>query len=276
MTLRLFLFLLFLSQGLLIAQTDSICLLEKGPDRQFSGLGICDADLIDLLMVTMPGFGEESRSLLAEQSLKAYMMPPRKVPFAEASGVYSLAALLEYYVNYEQNFKDNLSPDFILLSRAGKELREGFALLAQEGTVSATIVPYGSQEISRAVYNTARYRIENYLHLFRPGTRGLQKIFETRKALVRGNPVLVDLLVTPDFTRLTGDYFWQPLGQETSLPVTAIVVGYDQDLEAFELYGCWGMSWGVNGYLWVSYRDFSRYVQNGYVLVPDNRLAVKP
>lgn len=263
-------FLIVFCSFFLFAQTDSLQSL-KGIESQNLQLGISDSKMIDLLMPLMPGVGNGSRDLINEQTVKPYMMPPRKVGRSGALFAYSLASLLEYYVNFDQNFKDNLSPDYISLSTENKGIEEAFKFLALNGTVSAAIMPYDASAISSAVFNTQKYKINNYLHIFRDITNGRQKVFETRKALMRGNPVLIDMLVTEEFPTLNGANYWRPLGKKTETPVTVLVVSYDQDAEAFELYGTWGKEWGINGYLWVDYEDFGKFAQNGFVLIPSKK-----
>jgi C1A family cysteine protease len=48
-----------------------------------------------------------------------------------------------------------------------------------------------------------------------------------------------------------------------------VVVGYDENLEAFEVRNTQGSKWGVNGYLWIKYDDFGSAVANAYVIVPN-------
>ena len=55
---------------------------------------------------------------------------------------------------------------------------------------------------------------------------------------------------------------------ETSYQMPFIVVGFDQDLEAFEILSFWGNSWAADGYLWVDYEDFGKFVTDGFVVLP--------
>ena len=241
------------------------------PKAQESYFGTSDLELIDRLMYTVPGIGRDPRDILERQSIKPYMMPVRKIAARGSELSYMMASCLEYYVNLNQNYKDNLSPDYLSLNleSSGKRVtvQEAFRFLAEQGTISASIMPFGSSSIPNAVYATAKYQINNYLHIVRDVMKGRQKVFEVRKALMRGNPVIVELQADGGIRSLIRQDTWEPPAQATEL-FPLVVVGYDETREAFEVMGCWGSSWGNSGYIWIRYDDFEKYAQNGYVMVP--------
>ncbi len=262
-------FPLLFAAGLLSAQNDTLPYVDLNPKGM--ELGIRQMELIDQLMLTMPGLGSNAREMLTEQSVKPFLMPPRSLGRLGTPESYALAACLEFYLNFENNYKVNLSPDFIRLQQNAEGvggLEGALHLLAERGTVSAAAMPYDSPSIPPAVFATETYRVANYLHLFLPEMKPRQKIFHTRKALMRGNPVLVELAVPDDFEKLQDTRFWTPAQIHPTHTLTLLVVGYDQELEAFELRGFFGPHWGHHGYLWVDYDDFGRLARNAYVLLP--------
>lgn len=230
-------------------------------------------DLVDQLMVTVPGVGSHARDLLTSQSVKPYLMPVRKMGFRGTELSYVVAACLEFYVNLERNYKVNLSPDYISLSLAnvGKAVTAEDALrfLAEDGTVSAAILPYDAGALTSAVYATQKYKINNFLYLFRDVTKGRQKAYETRKALMRGNPVIVLVQADESIRSLTDTRFWKPNGPgQHRYPM--LIVGYDEEEEAFEAMSCWGRQWGSSGYIMIKYNDFENRVIDGFVMVPES------
>jgi len=242
----------------------------KDPELDVQALRIEQADLIDQLMLTVEGIGSNSRALLEQQSIKAHMMPVRKIDQAGTELSYLIASCLEYYVNLDKNYKLNLSPDFMALnlSQSGKpiDMEGAFRFLSEEGTISASVLPYGAHAITTACYNTPRYRIEKYLWLFREVTMGRQKVYETRKALTRGNPVLIELAADPSIRNVGYGKTIQVNPKGASYPL--VVVGFSEEMKAFEVMSCWGSRWANSGYGWVSYNDFGKAVKNGFVLVP--------
>jgi hypothetical protein len=232
--------------------------------------GISDAASFDKYMKTIEGIGTSAKDALAEQSLKSYMMPPRRSVNGAPSATYALASCLEFYINLNNNYKDNLSPDFIKLSLPNTAtVEDNLSFLASTGTVSAAILPFESPNLTPSVYSSVKYKIQNYLKLFQSTTRAQQKVYDIKKALMRGNPVVVELQITAEFKTLKQTRFYDPkLGDKTVAGTQhLVVVGYDEERRAFELQNSWGREWGNGGYIWVTYDDLGTLATNGYVLI---------
>lgn len=242
-------------------------------NAQATTFGIQDQRLIDMMMPFVKGVGRSVTSLdnLREQSVKPFMMPVREIAQAGTEMSYTLAACLEFYYNQDNNYKINLSPDFITLNLLGQnralQFKDAFQFLSQNGTVDSAILPYGSAKLTNAVYNASKFRITNYLHVFTPLTKSLQKVFEIRKALVRGNPVIVEFNADPSLLQANGKDIWTPTGAPSQVFPMA-VVSYNEDKKMIELMSPWGSDWGRAGYIWISYDHFGQLAQNGYVVLP--------
>jgi len=239
------------------------------PKAATAKLGVDDAVMIDQMMFYIPGIGSSSREDLLRQNIKSYMMPIRQAPSPQMEWAYALAGAVEFYQNLNNNYKDNLSPDLVTLSLAQQgsrpTLEDGLKFLVQQGTVSAAIVPYGSPTIPTSVYSVPKFKITNYLMLFRPETRGRNRVFETRKALSRGNPVIVELRTDATFTGLEANSYSAQTPTESHY---LTVVGYDGGTNTFELRGLFGRHWADAGYVQMSYDDFGRLAVRGIVLTP--------
>ena len=232
--------------------------------------GISDVNMVDKYLKVIEGIGTSAKDALNEQSLKSYMMPPRRSGSSAPSATYALASCLEFYVNLNNNYKDNLSPDFIKLSLPNTAtVEDNLTFLASTGTVSAAILPFESPNLTPSVYSSVKYRIQNYLKLFQPTTRPQQKTYDIKKALMRGNPVVVEVQVTAEFKNLKQTRFYDPkLGDKTAAGTQhLVVVGYDEERRAFELQNSWGREWGNGGYIWMSYDDLGALAANGFVLL---------
>jgi Papain family cysteine protease len=268
----LFFFLFFAK---ISSQTDTI------PRADFTikgaAIGISAPEMIEQLMVTMPGLGSNAKSMMSEQSIKTYLMPPRKVGERGTITSYILSAAMEFYANFRKNYKVNLSPDFVALNlvKEGKpDIKNSLRFLVTDGTVSADAVPYDSPKIPNSATSSDRFRISNYLQIFKETHRESQKVFEVQKALMRGNPVIVEMNVPRAFEKVNNTRFWTSIGSQDDpngtgqIMLPFMVVGYNLELEAFEVVSSWGTEWGTNGYLWLDFDDFGELAQNGYVLVP--------
>ncbi|MBL7816198.1 MAG: C1 family peptidase [Saprospiraceae bacterium] len=232
-------------------------------------LGISDANSFDKFLTVVAGIGSSAKDLLNEQSIKSYMMPPRLAGKKSNSVTYALSSALEYYLNLNNNYKDNLSPDFIRLQLPQGSVEDNLTFLSTTGTVSAAILPFDSPNLTPSVYSAVKYKIKNYIKLFQPTTRPQQKLYDLRKAIMRGNPVIVELQITNEFKNLKQSRFWHANTGDTTAAGTQflVVVGYDEERKAVELLNSWGREWGNGGYIWVSYEDFGNLAQSGYVLI---------
>ncbi len=240
---------------------------------QIQTLGISDQSQFDQLMITVAGVGRNARMIQEQQNLKPYMMPVRKMGFRGTDWSYMLASCLEYYTNLQQNYKDNLSPDYITLSiqsqGGGGNIVEGLRFLSQVGTVSAAIVPYDAAQIPQSVYATRKHKINNYLHLFQSYASQREKTFEIRKALMRGHPVIVEIKAGVNFPTLTDAMMWESPRSPGTYSYTLLIIGYDERKEAFEVMSSWGAGWANNGYLWMNYNDLATAAINGFVMMPE-------
>ncbi len=238
---------------------------DYGARGQF---GISETSMFDQLLKTISGVGS-SKEILAEQTLKSYMMPPRKMGTLNYSSSYALTSALEYYINLNNNYKDNLSPDFIKLNLPKSAIEDELAFLAMNGTVSAAILPYSATNLPPSVNAALKYKISNYLKLFQTTTRPQQKLYDMRKAIMRGNPVIVELQITNEFKNLRQARIWNAAdGDKTPAGTHFLVaVGYNEDSKTVELLNSWGREWGNGGYIRMSYDDFGALAVNGYVLL---------
>lgn len=95
-----------------------------------------------------------------------------------------------------------------------------------------------------------------------------QTISQTIGWIDKNIPVIIGLLVTEDFRRLTPtNCLWQPPASLDKAQGHALVVtGYDDSAKTFELLNSFGSKWGCGGVAHISYDNFARVVKEGYVL----------
>ena len=102
--------------------------------------------------------------------------------------------------------------------------------------------------------------------------------------MANGNPVVIGMWVGNNFGRYSGGRVWRPdsvenwgvanldaaLDNEDLGGHAMTVIGYDDTREggAFEVINSWGTDWGNNGYFWITYEDFNRFVFEGHEVLP--------
>jgi hypothetical protein len=153
----------------------------------------------------------------------------------------------------------------------GAYLHRVFAVLRDVGAAPFHRFPYPAcgQSTASADADAARYRIRAYERLFRVDDAPAQKIYGLRKALAKGSPVVVGLVVPASF-QTTGKR-WQPApGEHPRDPHlrghALCVIGYDDRRYggAFRVVNSFGKSWGDGGFCWIRYADLARFTRYGY------------
>lgn len=110
---------------------------------------------------------------------------------------YILMSCLEYYFNFKKNYKINLSLDYILFNLVVVgcvfSVKDVLNFLVKDGMVNVVILFYDVGEIMNVVFVIQKYKINNFFFFFNGFICIMQKIFEIKKVLIRGNFVIVEL-----------------------------------------------------------------------------------
>lgn len=258
--------------ALFLALLCSFCMLNKlqaQDDVDSANLRAAQTTLIAEVATDAP-------SRVKYQNLKSLLMPPRDFRERGMSAYYAACSALEYYINLNSNYKVNLSPDFVYLNllKNNASTTEILHFLQERGTVSAAVMPYGSQKVPNTIFATDFYKPYRYLHIFRAEDNARSKVYEARLALLRGNPVILKMNIRRNFIELKEyDTFWKPeAGNKEDAGVhTLLVVGYNDADKTFELMNSWGFRWGNRGCIYISYEDFGKMALVGLVIVPNEK-----
>jgi hypothetical protein len=121
--------------------------------------------------------------------------------------------------------------------------------------------------------NSQRYPISDYVRLFSnprgvPGTIN-ERVLPVKKSISEGKPVII-AMNTPNSFDSAKDV-WRPYESPNIAHGghAMCVVGYDDTRYggAFEIQNSWGTDWGNNGYIWITYNDFARWVVEAYEII---------
>jgi hypothetical protein len=167
-----------------------------------------------------------------------------------------------------------LSPAFIFNSlrttpgdcSEGTSIADALKLLESSGGVPLDTLPYNPSECiarpSREVLasNSKRFRITGYRRV-----EGRSED-DIKGQIYSGNPVIFAIDVPAEF-----DHYHQGTidsTEERGLDYghAMVIVGYDDDRQAYHFVNSWGTRWGEHGFGWISYRSAAALWQEGYVM----------
>ena len=180
---------------------------------------------------------------------------------------------LKHYYSADVTQRENiLSPAYIYnsLKQSGGDCDDGLSLtgalqlLEKSGGVPLSVLPYdphqcltlpSAQELSQY---SDRFRIRGY--------RKVKDEDDVKGELYRDNPVIFAIDAGPVF-----DHYRSGIidGTEDPGPGSAhamVIVGYDDDKQAFHFVNSWGTAWGEKGFGWISYRAARALWIEGYVM----------
>jgi hypothetical protein len=163
-------------------------------------------------------------------------------------------------------------------SMAIKNLYEIGVLKLADFPTECAASPVTSVQINSA----AQYRIQGYTRLWETvdnGNTTNRNVNTIKKSLAEANPVVIAMICPKSFhgSGIRGD-LWIPQESPDETITTEhgrhamCVIGYDdtKDGGAFEIQNSWGTGWGNDGYIWVRYADFQRFVYQAYELIHFN------
>lgn len=151
----------------------------------------------------------------------------------------------------------------------GSHIHQALKLMKDKGVpkFSSFSVLCASSVSSSLIAAANPYKIDDYFTLFSISfTDGFQKIRKVKKAVSEDCPVIIAMWLPASFHQ-AGAY-WSGVDVDPSKHGyhAMCVVGYDdtQNGGSFQIMNSWGKTWGDNGFVWVKYSDFAKYVDQAY------------
>lgn len=185
---------------------------------------------------------------------------------AWATGYY-LKSFQENYEDVENgvNTKNNkMSPAYIYNQIkvtdcfGGSVIKDGLDILKNQGIVDLNVMNYNENDCDRQPTDPEKvlaepYRIENYFYL------DPEKVFEQTKAsLLNNQPVVIAIKIDRSYFGArdeNGEYIYEKFKSEDGSHAM-MVVGYDDNRNAFKVVNSWGKEWGNQGFVWIDYSAF--------------------
>jgi cathepsin K len=185
---------------------------------------------------------------------------------AWATGYY----LKSFHENYEDFVINGLaptnemSPSFIYNQIKvsdcdnGAVVQRALDTIQFTGIPSLSIMPYSefdcdTQPTDLQKISAAPNKIESYAYLDQ------DKVYEQAKAfLFNGQPVVIAITIDRSYFGAkdeNGIYIYRKF-KEASGGHAMLVVGYDDEMNAFKVVNSWGKKWGNDGFVWIDYKAF--------------------
>lgn len=185
--------------------------------------------------------------------------------------------------NPATNAKEAFSPTFVYYNikrkpgcKDGTYIGDGLKLLKEKGVPKkSTFYEDCASYIPESAYtDAANYKIEDYFTLFNIGEPAEKKIEASKMALSQGRPVIIGMECYTSFSYAKD--LWGGSADQYQGGHAMCVIGYDDEKYggAFQIMNSWGTGWGSNGFTWVTYNDYGKYVKYGYEMYLGKKKAV--
>ena len=146
---------------------------------------------------------------------------------------------------------------------SGTYMNAAFEVLKGKGAVKHDVFDQACPSaVPRELFSEAASNtIENYFTLFSDKDSYLKKINTTKKSIAENRPVVISMLLFTSFYNPNED-LWSGITDVKREYHAMCAVAYDDNKYggAFLLMNSWGKHWGVDGFKWVRYGDYSQYV----------------
>lgn len=153
----------------------------------------------------------------------------------------------------------------------GISIPDALNFLISNGNVKLEDYPFVENNCSKPSSSlkiiAANYKIKGYYRV-----DDILNFTEFKQYLSQDIPIIIAAKTDnnfQDFDNKTNDdiFFWQnPINYNRH---AMLIVGYDENKQAFKLMNSWGANWGNRGFAWVDYKTFRYMLLEAYVVTKD-------
>lgn len=242
-----------------------------------------EAALLDLSL------GTRGEVVTTAHSLKPYAPTPRKqnagtcVGYALSNAVSIMFATRDSLVDKADINANVLSALYIYnqIQRRGCDIgariTDAMALVKNQGGCTAKLFPDTDKNCQKLPDDALKLkaldnRIKDYISIFPRNETDEEKVALTKKQLLEGRAVVIGMNITQSFFLVKPGDRYIDINKASPDAVgghAMCIVGYDDHREAFEIMNSWGKDWGNEGFIWMKYDDFAKYVKYGYAPIID-------
>lgn len=260
---------------------------------------------VDELELTTLDYGDGSKSLTKSAvSLRAYCPQPlnqRGLPVSSLPSLafgYGAMTILQAKQNgwtgsrvqqeaFSAFFPFESLPKYNTTCQLRLREREGYIkalsdVLTRVGNVKASTDKKTTPDCNRPptrqlTQEAGRYRIKTVERVFVVNDPTEQKKFRLKQSLRAGRPLVTVLGVDKSFFTVQGST-WKPDRGDPGKPIwqPVVVVGYDDNRQAVEIFNSLGSNWADRGVVWISYDDFFVVASDAVQLMPRPDETITP
>jgi predicted outer membrane repeat protein len=147
----------------------------------------------------------------------------------------------------------------------GSRAANALNLILDRGCCTLSLMPYVDLECESPPSQEA---IDQAAGFKAPGWGAINQLnlADVKGYLASGNPVLAGIRIFAPFPDLQGPDATFSVAEGDSLGGHALlVIGFDDDRQAFLVINSWGTGWGDGGYAWISYDVWPNIAREGYI-----------
>jgi len=192
-----------------------------------------------------------------------------------AQGSCSAWAVTYYMKALQENLQD-VDGEITILSPAytynqitmgdctGTAVTDHLDILLNQGAPIWESFPYTAAECAtQPSEDIIALAEENKISEFK-GLSGDNMVNEIKALLLDDKPIIISTTLSNEFGAIdlfgVAAYRDHVVNYEETGCHAMLLVGYDDDLNAFNVVNSWGISWGNNGFVWIDYQAFENVV----------------
>lgn len=146
----------------------------------------------------------------------------------------------------------------------GATLVDALNLLSAKGALPWAEMPYDPDNYTRQPSAAQRGQARHYRIAYWRQVN-VADPQELKAQLHAGYPVMVGALIDEGLWQLKKQQRWHKARGKSLGGHALVVVGYDEQRQAFKIMNSWGTDWADGGFGWIDYRHFRRVAREGYV-----------